>query len=173
MERLTRTDWKEMVSMECCGQKDYCIRRREVENACLNCIVPRLYARVAMFEDMELTYEKAARMKEVIEVAFDRDTSRLERAYEVNKADKEERVVVLPPCKIGDTLYCIENGRIYPCVVVAINFCLSNTLRILSIRVKNYRGETRGILESELGKTAFLSLEEVGMALGGRADGNQ
>lgn len=155
MERLTRTDWKEMVSMECCGQKDYCIRRREVENACLNCIVPKLYARVAMFEDMELTYEKAAWMKEVIEVAFDRDTSRLERAYEVNKADKEGRVVVLP-CKVGDAVYFSTHNR---------TIC-SHTIRRFE-RNKNgdYMCSSLLIPIDEFGKTVFLTREEAERAL--------
>ena len=73
--------------------------------------------------------------------------------------------MVLPPCKYGDTLYCIENGRIYPITITMINFHLSNTLRATIISAKNYRDETIKILASELGKTAFLSLEEAERAL--------
>lgn len=90
------------------------------------------------------------------------------RVRELTAADKDGRVVVLPPCKINDTLYCIENGRIYPRVIVMINFRLTDTHRTLDICVKNFRGETMGILERELGKTAFLSLEEAEEALEGR-----
>ena len=71
----------------------------------------------------------------------------------------------LPPCKYGDTLYCIENGRIYPKTITQIAFYLQDTLRTIIICVRNCRGETDGFLASELGKTMFLSLEEAERAL--------
>lgn len=102
MERLTRIDWKKMAPMECCGQKDYCIRRREVENACLNCIVPKLYVRVAAYEDAGLSPEGVA-----YAVSYLNSTSMAEikgfegvpfdRLQELAVADKEGRAVVLPP----------------------------------------------------------------------------
>lgn len=63
--------------------------------------------RLAAYEDTGLSPEKVSWMKEVVEAAFDNDTSRIERAHSLHVADKEGRVVVLP-CKEGTTVYCIS-----------------------------------------------------------------
>lgn len=57
--------------------------------------------RLAAYEDTGLMPEQVVWMKEVIEIAFDHDESRVERAHELHVADKEGRVVVLP-CKVGE-----------------------------------------------------------------------
>lgn len=164
MERLTKPDWKSLFSWECCGQTDFCLRGRDKEKECVNCIVPKLYARVAMFEDMELTYEKAAWMKEVIEVAFDRDTSRLERAYEVNKADKDGRVLVMP-CKFGDKLYRVFGEEIQ-------EFTVSN-IKYMGLQHRWSVDTTPFILYAEnlIGTELFLTREEAERAMEGRKDG--
>lgn len=112
-----------------------------------------------------MTPEQAANAKTIIESAFADDTSKAERIRKLLAADGEGRVVVLPPCKYGDTLYCLENGKIYPKTITQIAFYLQDTLRTIIISAKNYRGETNGFLASELGKTMFLSLEEAKRAL--------
>ena len=63
--------------------------------------------RLAAYEDTGLSPEKVSWMKEVVEAAFDNDTSRIERAHNLHVADKEGRVIVLP-CKEGTTVYCIS-----------------------------------------------------------------
>lgn len=154
----------------------------------------RMVNRLASYEDTGLSpkeIEDLASVREIppeVEFAItkhaDRIIERLDkllkktdddaRTRELAEADSEDRVIVLPSCKIGDTLYYIENGRIYPRVITTVNFCLSSTLRTIVICTKNYRGETTGILASKLGKTAFLSLEEAEQALGemeGKKDG--
>lgn len=112
-----------------------------------------------------MTPEQAANAKTIIESAFADDASKAERIRKLLAADGEGRVVVLPPCKYGDTLYCLENGKIYPKTITQIAFYLQDTLRTIIISAKNYRGETNGFLASELGKTMFLSLEEAERAL--------
>lgn len=170
MERLTRTDWKEMVSMECCRQKDYCIRRREVENACLNCVVPKLYVRVAMLEDMEITLERAAWMKEVIETDFDRDTSRLNRAHELNKADKEGRAVVLP-CKVGDTVYFVNAKQIFEFTVVGYAVDETGISWVYSEHVdKTGNTNERTFSPDRFGKNTFLTREEAEKAMKGETE---
>lgn len=57
--------------------------------------------RLAACEDTRLSPEKVSWMKEVVEAAFDNDTSRIERAHNLHVADKEGRCVVLP-CKVGE-----------------------------------------------------------------------
>ena len=112
-----------------------------------------------------MTPEQAANAKTIIESAFADDASKAERIRKLLAADGEGRVVVLPPCKYGDTLYCLENGKIYPKTITQIAFYLQDTLRTIIISAKNYRGETNGFLASELGRTMFLSLEEAERAL--------
>lgn len=112
-----------------------------------------------------MTPEQVANAKTIIESAFAEDTSKAERIRKLLAADNEGRVVMLPPCKYGDTLYCLENGKIYPKTITQIAFYLQDTLRTIIISAKNYRGETNGFLASELGKTVFLSLEEAERAL--------
>ena len=112
-----------------------------------------------------MTPEQAANAKTIIESAFADDTSKAERIRKLVAADDDGRVVMLPPCKYGDTLYCLENGKIYPKTITQIAFYLQDTLRTIIISAKNYRGETNGFLASELGKTMFLSLEEAERAL--------
>ena len=58
-------------------------------------------------ENTEL--RKVSWMKEVVEAAFDNDTSRIERAHNLHVADKEGRCVVLP-CKVGER-WVDEDGR--------------------------------------------------------------
>ena len=65
--------------------------------------------RLAAYEDTGLSPEKVSWMKEVVEAAFDNDTSRIERAHNLHVADKEGRVVVLP-CKVGER-WVDEDGR--------------------------------------------------------------
>ena len=65
--------------------------------------------RLAPSEDTGLSPEKVSWMKEVVEAAFDNDTSRIERAHNLHVADKEGRVVVLP-CKVGER-WVDEDGR--------------------------------------------------------------
>ena len=65
--------------------------------------------RLAAYEDTRLSPEKVSWMKEVVEAAFDNDTSRIERAHNLHVADKEGRVVVLP-CKVGER-WVDEDGR--------------------------------------------------------------
>lgn len=118
-----------------------------------------------------MTPEQAANAKTIIESAFADDASKAERIRKLLAADGEGRVVVLPPCKYGDTLYCLENGKIYPKTITQIAFYLQDTLRTIIISAKNYRGETNGFLASELGRTMFLSLEEAERALEERKNG--
>lgn len=65
--------------------------------------------RLAAYEDTGLSPEKVSWMKEVVEAAFDNDTSRIERAHNLHVADKDGRCVVLP-CKVGER-WVDEDGR--------------------------------------------------------------
>ena len=113
--------------------------------------------RLAAYEDTGLSPEKVSWMKEVVEAAFDNDTSRIERAHNLHVADKEGRVIVLP-CKVGDTVYFALLGRIIEKQVFSI-VSFSNSTRI-------YCGGTSEYFRPEdIGKTFFLAREEAEKAL--------
>ena len=73
------------------------------------CSQKQVWERLKAYEDTGLSPEKVSWMKEVVEAAFDNDTSRIERAHNLHVADKEGRVVVLP-CKVGER-WVDDDGR--------------------------------------------------------------
>jgi len=100
MERLTDPCWKNLDPWECCGQDSFCKRGCHEAGGCTNgCIVPKLYVRVAMYEDAGLSPLGAKHAAE-IENGLNEDGYSIERMVELMKADKEGRIVVLP-CKLG------------------------------------------------------------------------
>lgn len=54
MERLTDKAWRNLDPWECCGQDHYCKRGCHDEGGCnKGCIVPKLYGKLAVYEDAE------------------------------------------------------------------------------------------------------------------------
>jgi hypothetical protein len=125
--------------------------------------------RLAAYEDTGLSPEKVSWMKEVVEAAFDNDTSRIERAHNLHVADKEGRCVVLP-CKVGDKLYRVFAGEIFEHRV--------GSMKYFAIQGR-WDIETCPFcpcVESSIGKTVFLTREEAEKALTemeGKKDGNE
>lgn len=115
-----------------------------------------LQDRLADYEDSGVTPERVVWMKEVIEIAFDHDKSRVERAHELHVADKEGRVVILP-CKRGDGIYICSAGR-------AWRFWVTDVSTLNGRTVLNVQGFGT-IAADDIGKTAFLGLEEAERAL--------
>ena len=112
MERLTDPCWKNLDPWECCGQDYYCKRGCHDKGGCTNgCIVPKLYARLAAYEDTGLTPEE-------IKAPFTEDTMinlaaqalgvEADRLRELAEADKDGRVIILP-CKVYET----DGVRVY------------------------------------------------------------
>lgn len=118
------------------------------------CSQKQIWERLKQYEDTGLSPEKVSWMKEVVEAAFDNDTSRIERAHNLHVADKEGRVVVLP-CKVGDVLYAAESAPVIPLHVMDVAIYLA------------LEGEDGGDYEriSNIGKTVFLTREEAKKAL--------
>lgn len=73
------------------------------------CSQKKVWERLKAYEDTGLSPEKVSWMKEVVEAAFDNDTSRIERAHNLHVADRDGRVVVLPR-KVGER-WVDEDGR--------------------------------------------------------------
>ena len=99
MERLTDPCWKNLDPWECCGQDYYCNRGCHDKGGCTNgCIVPKLYARLAAYEDTGLTPEEIkAQFTEdtMINLAAQAMGVEPSRLRELAEADKDGRVVVL------------------------------------------------------------------------------
>lgn len=120
--------------------------------------------RLAAYEDTGLSPEKVSWMKEVVEAAFDNDTSRIERAHNLHVADKEGRVVVLP-CKVGDTVFArLDNKSKYVCECKVKQIVVGNigfvTFAPIGAPEREYDVSLRGF-----GKTVFLTREEAEKAL--------
>ena len=79
-----------------CPYKDGCSQKQVCE-------------RLKAYEDTGLSPEKVSWMKEVIEAAFDNDTSRIERAHNLHVADKEGRVTILP-CRGDADIVLMRDG---------------------------------------------------------------
>nr|UVM85782.1 MAG: hypothetical protein [Bacteriophage sp.] len=119
------------------------------------CTQKEVWKRLKAYEDTGLSPEKISWMKEVVEAAFDNDTSRIERAHNLHVADKDGRVVVLP-CKVGDTIWRLKR-----------------TFETYPDRSKPYVEPDAFLLQDvwDAGKTVFLTREEAEKALEAMKDG--
>lgn len=88
----------------------------------------------------------------------------LDRLKELVEADREGRCVVLP-CKIGDTIYDIQMGKITEKTIISIPFLLSKSVNHLCLHAINIRNAITTIDTENLGKTVFLAREEAEAAL--------
>lgn len=124
-----------------------------------------LRERLKAYEDTGLSPEKVSWMKEVVEAAFDNDTSRIERAHNLHVADKEGRVVVLP-CKVGDTVYFVNAKQILEFAVVGYAVDETGISWVYSEHVdKTGHTNERTFSPDRISKTTFLTREEAEKAL--------
>ena len=71
MERLTRKNWRNLDPWETCGQDNYCNRGCHEQGGCANgCIVPRIYAHLAVYEDTGLELEEIKGFAEDVAYQF-------------------------------------------------------------------------------------------------------
>ena len=88
----------------------------------------------------------------------------LDRLKELVEADRDGRCVVFP-CKIGDTVYDIQMGKITEKTIISIPFLLSKSVNHLCLHAINIRNAITTIDTENLGKTVFLAREEAEAAL--------
>lgn len=116
----------------------------------------------------EMTPEQVANAKTIIESAFAEDTSKAERIRKLLAADKEDRVMILP-CKVGDAVWFVRSAYRQvdsPIEATVTGFASYGTTGELIYTTMTVEGQiTRRFLEHQIGKTAFLSLEEAERAL--------
>lgn len=85
----------------------------------------------------------------------------LKRLDELNKAEKDGRLVVLP-CKIGDTVWVLlEDGA--PCMARVQGISMSATCEDILLRFGGYPPVS--VWGSDIGKTWFLTRQEAEEAL--------
>ena len=168
MERLTDPCWKNLDPWECCGQDYYCKRGCHDKGGCTNgCIVPKLYARLAAYEDTGLTPEEVLPKDKADEIALKlmrlADLESLcsyDRLRELAEADKDGRVVVLP-CKVGDTVWrIIRDGEPHITRDEVRDMYFADDMTLCVELVGG-----RVTFTEKFGKTVFLSREEAERAL--------
>ena len=120
MKRLTDKHWRNFDPWECCGQDDFCQRGCHDPGGCANgCIVPRLYARLAAYEDTGLEPEEIISALDMAKIAC---ALRELNAYkDLGSIDH-----------IRDLIQAETDGRLQPgqAVCVFIRAILPETLRI-------------------------------------------
>lgn len=103
MERMTDACWRNFDPWECCGQDYFCKRGCRDEGGCTNgCIVPKLYCRLAAYEDTGLEPGEVVVMKIVLlgrELAkiTDVDGISINRICELAQAEKDGQLMILQP----------------------------------------------------------------------------
>lgn len=145
MERMTNKAWRNFDPWECCGQDNYCKRGCHDEGGCNSgCIVPKLYKKLAIYEDAEEQKQIIVLPCKVGDYVY----------YHFQFSDKR----ILP---------FTRNAK-----VVSIK-ALSNSMN-LTIEVELMDSQEKGVRKyfhiSDFGKTVFLTREEAEVALKGGTD---
>mgnify|MGYP007056177379 CR=1 FL=1 len=121
MERLTEKVWRNLDPWECCGQDEYCRRDGHEDGGCTKgCIVPKLYSRLAKYEDLDLLpgeIREKLRKLEWYEAKFGHRQA--QRWDQIAAAEDEGRLVVLT-CKVGDKVYQVDAEKVYESTVTSI-----------------------------------------------------
>ena len=98
MERLTRKNWRNLDPWETCGQDNYCKRGCHEQGGCAKgCIVPRIYGRLAAYEDTGLEPEDVRRLQKdwtSLIITID-EMGCMPHLRELYEAEKDGRLVVL------------------------------------------------------------------------------
>ena len=158
MVRLTKKEWRNLDPWECCGQDNYCKRECHEEGGCANgCVVPRLYSRLARYEDLGLLPEE---LDELLHSTADPLHRKLWLRIE---ADKTSNLRILP-CKPGEMVWriCGQRGKkqVAQRRVESIEYTASGEIWIHSTACDVF------------GKTVFLTREEAETALKGEHNAN-
>lgn len=174
MERLTDPCWKNLDPWECCGQDYFCKRGCHEEGGCTNgCIVPKIYVRLAAYEDTGLEAEEVETVKLALAAKHMVDLETLNntpisRLVELAEADKDGRCVVLP-CKVGDTVWrIVRDGNPHITRDEVRNMYFADDMTLCVELVGG-----RVTFTEKFGKTVFLTREEAERAMEGKKNGNK
>lgn len=176
MERLTSKCWRDLHPWECCGQDNYCARGSHDEGGCANgCIVPKLYFRLARYEDTGLEPEAVKCIWESLigaisaEIAEEQGYVEVNRAKEIACAEAEGRLVI-PPCKLGDTVWALHTGfntnflHVYQgrCIEISQSFLNGSAVENYVVDFFDFKDR---LYESDIGLRMFFSEAEADAAL--------
>ena len=116
------------------------------------------------YEATGLTPEQCVNAKAIVESAFSDDTSKAERIRELLKADKDERLVMLP-CKVGQRVFALLDTDKHISESEVKQIGLGNEIGFVGIEPIGARGREYGVSIKCFGKTVFLTREEAEKAL--------
>ena len=165
MKRLTIKNWRNLDPWETCGQDNYCKRGCHEQGGCTKgCIVPRIYARLAAYEDTGLEPEEVGALQNDWSnlCTIIGECGGLDRVKELAEAEKKGRLEVLP-CKVGD--HILADGR----EAIVVWFFGYKTGRLLHVQFLD-NAECADIPFYEIGKNRLSDQEEAEAALAQEGD---
>lgn len=130
----------------------------------LNVVARReILERLADYEDTGLSPQACVEARE-IEAGLSAEDYSIHHMVELMRADKDGRLVVLPHCKLGDTVYWLHDKKITECRVYRIQ----EDTKGVQIAIKSTVSHGVFSVDDYFGKTIFLTREEAEKALEGR-----
>lgn len=127
------------------------------------CSQRKVWERLKEYEDAGLSPQACVEARE-IEAGLSTEDYSIHRMVELMRADKDGRVVVLPHCKLGDTVYWFHDKKITECRVYRIQ----ENEKGVQIAIKSTVSHGAFSVDDYFGKTIFLTREEAEKALEGR-----
>lgn len=134
------------------------------------CSQRKVWERLKEYEDTERRPEEVQALNRLFDYALtesrtlQEQLALIERLRELAEADKDGRLVVLPYCKLGDTVYWLHDKKITECRVYRIQ---ENTKGV-QIAIKSTVSHGVFSVDDYFGKTIFFTREEAEKALEGR-----
>lgn len=126
------------------------------------CSQRKVWERLKEYENAGLSPQACVEAKE-IEAGLSAEDYSIHRMVELMRADKDGRLVVLPHCKLGDTVYWLHDKKITECRVYRIQ----ESTKGVQIAIKST--VSHGVFSVDyFGKSIFLTREEAEKALEGR-----
>lgn len=126
------------------------------------CSQRKVWERLKEYEDTGLSPQACVEARE-IEAGLSAEDYSIHRMVELMRADKDGRLVVLPYCKLGDTVYWLHDKKITECRVYRIQ---ENTKGV-QIAIKST--VSHGVFPVDrFGESIFLTREGAEKALEGR-----
>lgn len=118
--------------------------------------------RLADYEDTKLSPQACVEAREIDE-GFSANDYSIHRMVELMRADKDGRIVMLPHCKLGDTVYWLHDKKITECRVYRIQ----ESKKGVQIAIKSIVSHGVFSVDEYFGKTIFLTYEDAKKALEG------
>ena len=134
------------------------------------CSQRKVWERLKEYEDTKRRPEEVRALNRLFDYALkesrtlQEQLALLKRLRELAEADKDGRLVVLPYCKLGDTVYWLHDRKITECRVYRIQ----ESTKGVQIAIKSTVSHGVFSVDDYFGKTIFLTREEAEKALEGR-----